>query len=88
MKSGILEAIDIATIACSANVKLMIGCMLETKLGLGCSVHLAAGLGGFEFADLDPHINPEREPFSGEPDYDAPYYSVSDFLLGIEVLRR
>ena len=87
MKSGILEAIDIAAIARSANIKLMIGCMLETKLGLGCSVHLAAGLGGFDFVDLDPHINPEREPFSGGPDFEAPYYSVSDFLPGIGVQR-
>ena len=88
MKSGILEALDIAAIARSANIKLMIGCMLETKLGLGCSVHLAAGSGGFDFVDLDPHIRSEREPFSGGPDYSAPYYSVSDFLPGIGIQRR
>ena len=62
--------------------------MLETKLGLGCSDHLAAGLGGFDFIDLDPHINPEREPFSGGPDYEAPQYSVSNSLPGIGVQRR
>ena len=63
MKSGIVEALDIATIARSANLKLMIGCMLETRLALGCSVHIAAGLGTFDYIDLDPHINPEVEPF-------------------------
>lgn len=88
MKSGILEALDIAAIARSANVKLMIGCMLETKLGLGCSVHLAAGLGGFDFIDLDPHIKPELEPFSGGPDFSAPYYSVLDILPGIGIQRK
>ncbi|MFZ2791830.1 MAG: dipeptide epimerase, partial [Bacteroidales bacterium] len=39
MKSGIIEAMDIAAIARSANIKLMIGCMLESKLALGCAVH-------------------------------------------------
>ncbi len=59
MKSGIIEAMDIAAIARSANIKLMIGCMLETKLALGCSVHFAAGMGCFSHIDLDPHIEPD-----------------------------
>jgi len=88
MKSGLLEALDIAVIARSANIKLMIGCMLETKLGLGCSVHLASGLGGFDFIDLDPHIDPAREPFSAGPDYAAPVYTVSDFHPGIGIQKR
>lgn len=88
MKSGILEALDIAAIARNANIKLMIGCMLETKLALGCSVHFAAGVGGFDFIDLDPHIDPEREAFTGGPGYDAPCYTISDVLNGIGVQKK
>lgn len=88
MKSGIVEAIDIAAIARSANIKLMIGCMLETKLGLGCSVHLAAGLGGFSFVDLDPHINPDDEPFTGGPEFKDPFYTLSDLIPGIGVIKK
>lgn len=84
MKSGIVEALDIAAIARSANLGLMIGCMLETMLALSCSVHFAAGLGGFQFIDLDPHLRPEQEPVKGGPDYTEPVYSLSG-LPGIGV---
>ena len=77
MKSGLIEAFDIAAIARNANIGLMIGCMLESKLGLGTSVHFAAGLGGFSFVDLDPHIDPAHEPFSGGPDFTAPFYLMN-----------
>jgi L-alanine-DL-glutamate epimerase-like enolase superfamily enzyme len=88
MKSGILEALDIAAIARGANIKLMIGCMLETKLALGCAVHFAAGLGGFDFIDLDPHLSPEQEPFAGGPEFKDPYYTISDKLSGVGVSRK
>jgi L-alanine-DL-glutamate epimerase-like enolase superfamily enzyme len=88
MKSGILEAIDIAAIARSANIKLMIGCMLESSLGLGCSVHLAAGLGNFNYVDLDPHIDPGKEPFTGGPQFSAPLYRISDNLPGLGIKRK
>lgn len=88
MKSGIIEALDIAAIARSANIKLMIGCMLESRLGLGCSVHMAAGLGGFSYVDLDPHIDPENEPFTGGPDYSAPYYTIPEDISGLGIRKR
>ncbi len=87
MKSGIVDALDIAAIARSANLKLMIGCMLETRLGLACSVHFAAGLGGFGFVDLDPHINPDHDPFTGGPDFGDPLYRLTD-VPGIGVSKR
>ena len=87
MKSGIVEAVDIVAIARSANIGLMIGCMLESKLGLGTSVHFAAGLGGFSFIDLDPHIDPAREPFSGGQDFADPFYSLTG-LPGIGVTKK
>jgi L-Ala-D/L-Glu epimerase len=88
MKSGILEALEIAAIARGANIKLMIGCMLETKLGLGCSVSLVAGLGCFSYIDLDPHIDPENEPFIGGPDYSSPYYTIPENKPGLGISRK
>jgi L-Ala-D/L-Glu epimerase len=88
MKSGIVEALDIAAIARSANIGLMTGCMLETRLGLGASVHLAAGLGGFSFIDLDPHLNPEKDPFEGGPLFKDPVYTLSDVKAGIGVYKK
>jgi L-alanine-DL-glutamate epimerase-like enolase superfamily enzyme len=88
MKSGIIEALDIAAIARSGNIRLMIGCMLESKLALGCAVHFAAGLGCFDYVDLDPHIDPEKEPFTGGPAYDAPFYTIPDEKAGIGIQKR
>ncbi len=88
MKSGIVEALDIAAIARNANIRLMIGCMLETKLALGCSVHFAAGLGVFNYVDLDPHIDPALETFDDGPDFTAPWYSLSDDHSGIGVRKK
>jgi len=88
MKSGIIEAMDIAAIARSANIKLMIGCMLESKLALGCAVHMVAGMGCFSHVDLDPHIEPEKEPFNGGPDYKAPFYTLSPDLPGIGCSKK
>jgi L-alanine-DL-glutamate epimerase-like enolase superfamily enzyme len=88
MKSGIIEALDIISIARSANIRLMIGCMLETRLALGCSIHIAAGTGCFDYVDLDPHIDPGKEPFIGGPDYVAPFYTIPDDQAGIGIIKR
>ena len=77
MKSCIIESLDIAAIARSANLKLMIGCMVETNLALGCAVHFAAGVGGFEFIDLDPSFNASECPVSGGPVYKAPLWTIA-----------
>lgn len=87
MKSAIIEALDIAAIARSANVGLMIGCMLESVLALGASVHIAAGLGGFSFVDLDPRSVPDGDPFEGGPDFADPVYTMND-KPGIGVRRK
>jgi L-alanine-DL-glutamate epimerase-like enolase superfamily enzyme len=76
MKSCLIESLDIAAIARSANLKLMIGCMVETNLALGCAVHFAAGVGGFEFIDLDPSFEASECPVSGGPAYKAPYWTI------------
>ena len=87
-KDRIIEALDIAAIARSANIKLMIGCMLESVLAMSASVHFAAGLGGFSFVDLDPHSQPEKELFTGGPEFKSPVYLLTDDNPGIGVFRK
>jgi L-Ala-D/L-Glu epimerase len=53
MKTGVLEAYEIACLAKRNGIKLMIGTMIETPLAVTAAAHLAAGLGGFDFIDLD-----------------------------------
>jgi L-alanine-DL-glutamate epimerase-like enolase superfamily enzyme len=88
MKSGIIEALDIITLARCANIKLMIGCMLESRLALGCSVQIAAGTGSFSYIDLDPHIDPGLEPFTGGPEFADPVYSLADLSPGMGVFKK
>jgi L-Ala-D/L-Glu epimerase len=76
MKSCIIEALDIAAIARSANLKLMIGCMVETNLALGCAVHFAAGVGGFEFIDLDPSFESRSARSAEAPFTGLPYWTI------------
>lgn len=53
MKCGILESREIARLAKSKGLKLMIGQMMESELATTAAAHFAGGLGGFEFVDLD-----------------------------------
>lgn len=53
MKFGILRSSEIAKLARSRGVKLMIGQMMETALGTTAAAHFAAGTGGFRYVDLD-----------------------------------
>jgi L-alanine-DL-glutamate epimerase-like enolase superfamily enzyme len=53
MKTGVLEAYEIACLAKRHRIRLMIGTMIETPLAVTAAAHLAAGLGGFDFIDLD-----------------------------------
>ncbi len=53
MKTGILEAYEIARLAKKHGIKLMIGTMMETPLAVTAAAHFSAGLGGFDFIDLD-----------------------------------
>jgi L-alanine-DL-glutamate epimerase-like enolase superfamily enzyme len=53
MKSGILEGAEIARLAASHGMPLMLGAMMESALSITASAHLAAGLGCFTFLDLD-----------------------------------
>src|SRR6185369_10036552 len=53
MKSGILEGAEIARLASSQGIRLMLGAMMESALSITASAHFAAGLGCFDFIDLD-----------------------------------
>lgn len=53
VKTGMLEAYEIARLAKKHGIKLMIGTMMETPLAVTAAAHFAAGLGGFDFVDLD-----------------------------------
>lgn len=53
MKSGLLEGAEIARLASSQGIPLMLGAMMESALSITASAHLAAGLGCFTFMDLD-----------------------------------
>lgn len=53
MKSGLLQAAEIARMAQAAGIELMIGSMMESALAATAAAHLAAGLGAFRYVDLD-----------------------------------
>jgi L-alanine-DL-glutamate epimerase-like enolase superfamily enzyme len=65
MKSGVVEALEIAAIARAAGLGLMIGGMVESILAMTMSAHFAAGLGGFRFVDLDTPLFLATNPFPG-----------------------
>jgi L-alanine-DL-glutamate epimerase-like enolase superfamily enzyme len=84
-KSGLLGALDIASIARAANLGLMIGCMMESKIGLAGSVHLACGLGVFSHCDLDSIYL--LRPFECEGGFTlrGPEFSVEGITAGTGV---
>jgi L-Ala-D/L-Glu epimerase / N-acetyl-D-glutamate racemase len=53
MKTGVAEAVEIASFTKVSGLKLMIGGMVETRIAMGCSFSLVLGLGGFNILDLD-----------------------------------
>jgi len=72
MKTGIAEAMEIASFAKQAGLKLMIGGMVESRIAMGCSFSLVLGLGGFAILDLDMPLLLARDPVSGGYHYNGP----------------
>jgi o-succinylbenzoate synthase len=72
MKSGVIEALAIATFAREAGLRLMIGGMVETRIAMGCSFGLVLGLGGFDVLDLDTPLLLAADPVEGGYRYDGP----------------
>lgn len=88
MKGGLLEAWDIALIARSAGLGLMIGGNIESSLAMACSAHFAAGLGGFSFIDLDTPLWFARDPMKGVKMGRGGVYDLSSVRAGIGVTPR
>lgn len=72
MKSGLLDALDIAAYARAAGLRLMIGGMVETRIAMGCSFSVVLGLGGFDVLDLDTPLLLAADPVKGGYRYDGP----------------
>ncbi len=64
-KTGVTEAVEIASFTKASGLKLMIGGMLETRIAMGCSFSLVLGLGGFDVLDLDTPLLLADDPVTG-----------------------
>jgi L-Ala-D/L-Glu epimerase len=72
MKSGVMDAMEIAAFARGAGLGLMIGGMVETRIAMGCSFALVLGTGGFEYLDLDTPLLLAADPVKGGYRYEGP----------------
>jgi L-alanine-DL-glutamate epimerase-like enolase superfamily enzyme len=86
MKAGLLEAWDIALIARSAGLGLMIGGNVESRLAMAAAAHFACGLGGFSFIDLDTPLWLAREPMRGLSMSPKGVYDLSAAPSGVGVI--
>jgi len=71
MKTGVIEAVEIANFTKASGLKLMIGGMLETRIAMGCSFSLVLGLGGFDILDLDTPLLLVNDPVTGGYRYEG-----------------
>ena len=72
MKTGVMEALDIATFTLQSGLKLMIGGMVETRIAMGCSFSLVLGMKGFDVLDLDTPLLLASDPVTGGYRYHGP----------------
>lgn len=52
-KAGLVDALNIISVAEAANVDLMIGCMLESAIAIHTAAHVVSGTKAFTYVDLD-----------------------------------
>ena len=71
MKTGVAEAVEIASYTKAFGLKLMIGGMIETRVAMGCSLSLVLGLGGFDMLDLDTPLLLANDPVTGGYRYEG-----------------
>jgi L-alanine-DL-glutamate epimerase-like enolase superfamily enzyme len=88
MKSGFVQALDIAALCRSTNTQLMVGAMIESRLAISASAHLVAGLGGFRFIDLDTPMLLAEDPFTGGYEQRGGTYDLSTVKSGLDIERR
>ncbi|TKS61558.1 MAG: dipeptide epimerase [Nitrospira sp.] len=72
MKTGVLEAADIASFTLRSGLKLMIGGMVEARIAMGCSFSLVLGMKGFDVLDLDTPLLLSQDPVQGGYKYVGP----------------
>jgi L-Ala-D/L-Glu epimerase len=53
MKTGLVDAREIAFLCITNGIELMIGAMMESSLATTASAHMACGLGCFRYIDID-----------------------------------
>jgi len=87
MKSGFLDAMDIAAICRASGTQLMIGAMIESRLAISAAAHLAAGSGGFLYIDLDTPMLLAEDPFTGGFIQNGGTYDVSAVKSGLGIER-
>jgi L-alanine-DL-glutamate epimerase-like enolase superfamily enzyme len=73
MKTGVMEAHEIALFTLASGLKLMIGGMVETRIAMGCSFSLVLGMKGFEVLDLDTPLLLDHDPVTGGYNYSGPF---------------
>ena len=88
MKSGIVEALDIAAVCRANHIQLMIGAMMESRLATAAAAHFVAGLGGFRFIDLDTPMLLAEDPFTGGYVQKGGVYDLSGVERGLGVERK
>jgi L-alanine-DL-glutamate epimerase-like enolase superfamily enzyme len=87
MKTGVLEAAEIASFAVRSGVKLMVGGMIESRIAMGCSFGLVLGMKGFEILDLDTPLLLATDPVLGGYKYSGPTLQPwSEAGLGLSVI--
>jgi L-alanine-DL-glutamate epimerase-like enolase superfamily enzyme len=73
MKTGVMEAHEIALFILGSGLKLMIGGMVETRVAMGCSFSLVLGMKGFDVLDLDTPLLLGKDPVTGGYTYNGPH---------------
>src|SRR3989440_10336456 len=88
MKSGFVEALDIAAVCRATHTQLMVGAMMESRLAISAAAHFVAGLGGFRFIDLDTPMLLAEDPFSGGYEQKGKVYDLAGVQRGLGVERK
>ncbi len=88
MKSGFVNAMDIAALCRANNISLMIGAMIESRLAIAAATHFAAGIGGFRYIDLDTPMLLAEDPFVGGFEQNGGVYDVIKVERGLGVEKK
>ncbi len=88
MKSGLVEAMDIAAICRANGIQLMIGAMIESRLAISAAAHFVAGVGGFRYIDLDTPMLLAEDPFIGGFEQTGGVYDVARIEHGLGVEKK